>query len=113
MADAELRELLELAAKAAGIDPDAPIVEGNPYMPETYERLWAPHTDDGDSRRLQVALRIETRWAGGYWIVQSHDCASGTHFGITGRDGGDDAAALRLAVLRAAADIGRAMSKAR
>lgn len=102
-----LRELLELAAKAAGIDLDAPIVEGNPYTPETYERPWAPHLDDGDSSRLQVACGISMVFYPklariiahqGEAVAEVIDCADLSP------------EAIRMAVLRAAAEMGRMMA---
>lgn len=116
MSPAELRELLELAAKAAGYSVRTDL---------TYEAgividdgiVWKPHTDDGDSRRLGVALLIEiqfgvtysvaaTKWLYDWRIRQARDQISevveyGPH--------DDPCAATRLAVLRVAAEIGRAM----
>lgn len=90
------RELLELAAKAAG-------VEGRirqfqlPYRSEIHigigKHRWNPLTDDGDALRLAVKIgwlpdRVE--FAG---LAMSHD----------------PYAATRRAIVRAAAEIGRAM----
>ena len=56
------RELLELAAKAAGIKgryADGVIWYRNPFGDEVG---FNPANDDGDSRRLQVALSIDLRF---------------------------------------------------
>lgn len=89
------RELLELAAKAAGLDyrhEDGEIRYGDASM------KWNPLTNDGAALRLAVKLRIEVRpvymWKGPW------------------DDGGalqDPYAATRLAIVRAAAEIGRKM----
>jgi len=81
------RELLELAAKAAGI----PWVEGGP------SRMgwagWNPLTDDGDALRLAVKLNID---AG----------KPGMRLSVDWREGEDPYAATRRAIVRAAAAIG-------
>ena len=111
------RELLELAAKAAGIDlawdGDAPkeITEhwsGNPEEPP-HERAWDwnPLTDDGDALRLAAQLSIGLHW-----------CASGRVYAHW--DGGEAAessrenrqANLRRAIVLAAAKIGEGGDKA-
>ena len=96
------RELLENAAKAAGISSDcfhdrydhwdkdhAPVLVG---------RAWNPLSDDGDALRLAVNLRHEL----GTGIAQC--------FGIGRFDEykDDPLAATRRAIVRAAAEIGKA-----
>lgn len=64
------RELLELAAKAAGLNIKAERVDSDDAFmcfvvgrKGTREKVdWNPLTDDGDSRRLQVALAIDLRF---------------------------------------------------
>lgn len=100
------RELLELAAKAAGhqIDPIDAM-----HDPEDWA-VWNPLTDDGDALRLAVRLKIEVapevfsksrvdaRSPRGKWLWEMYE------------DHGDDGKkAARYAILRAAAEIGRAM----
>lgn len=59
------RELLELAAKAAGLsdrlgfgfDSPVPYFTGGPKRPEPI--YWNPLTDDGDALRLAVKLRLQ------------------------------------------------------
>ena len=96
------KELLELAAKAAGIDarrlPDA--------WPNRFDDyLWNPLTDDGDALRLAVKLKFEV----------SVDVVSTSISGICDSDkdfvlelhGDDPYAATRQAIVRAAAEIGK------
>ena len=109
----ELRGLLELAAKAAGYDvvwneqwqcfqhrnprPDSIGVVRHPWVPN----------DDGDSRRMEVALRLSVIHSiDGAVMVMSHDLS----VAVTEAAGGDQDATTRLAVLRAAAEIGRSMA---
>ena len=107
----EDKELLELAAKAAGIplakwgpkgtwDED-PQLEG--WM-DTTCNFWNPLTDDGDALRLAVKLglriSVET-WSDGSDVVLVED---ETEFCDN-----DPYAATRRAIVRAAAEIGKAM----
>ena len=93
------REMLELAAKAAGIEH----LSGEYYVsgPELWDierkRWWRPLTNDGDAFRLMVALRL---WRDDPDIccierVEDHD--------------GDAYAATRRAIVRVAAQIGAQM----
>ncbi len=102
------RELLELAAKAAGIPLEW---DGNPrdwqpmyYKGKTYH-AWEPLTDDGDALRLAVKLRMQID------ILDRSIYAlamGGTK--VCELDRADPQAAARRAVTRAAAEIGRSMS---
>jgi hypothetical protein len=99
------RELLEAAAKAAGIEvveEDASL--GGAFWIWTESRsqdLWSPLTDDGDALRLAVKLGIVIEqgdgWsdAGGWCTVYHSDHKD------------DPYAATRRAIVRAAAEIGR------
>lgn len=113
------RELLELAAKAAGVWQDG-------YRPEhrqgegwlclrpadekcPFVSIWAPLTDDGDALRLANKLRIH---------IEHMKTLSGKDFGIncwpsghgeagvSEEDLADYDAATRRAIVRAAAAIG-------
>lgn len=114
------RELLEMAAKACGkyapkedcpngwhgIDPDGYGVftmGGEGRFPDY---AWNPKNDDGDGASMEAALGIRVtwhsdgvvcglRWAGSTELFDDH--------------GGDKQAARRMASLRVAAEIGRAM----
>jgi len=104
------KELLELAAKAAGIEcywvesgPDSPTMVLN----EPYYATWNPLTDDGDALRLAVKLGL------GISITLSNKRTDVVTFSgpITSviEAHGDPYAATRRAITRAAAEIGKAM----
>ncbi len=62
------RELLEMAAKAAGypIHSDAWAMRASGGQPSLYignnGPIWNPLVDDGDALRLAVQLQIKVRW---------------------------------------------------
>ena len=105
------RELLELAAKAAGIEVfdgehgdklrvyyTCPHTGLNRYAP------WNPLTDDGDALRLAVKLKLSVwfeereyhEWTHIIWVSPVFEPYTG-----------DVNAATRRAIVRAAAEIGR------
>ena len=96
------RELLELAAKAAGIElkwsgeMDVP-----PRMQPSWES-WSPLTDDGDALRLAVKVELHvfgSRIGGSVnedIFIDAWDCNNNPY------------AATRRAIVRAAAEIGKA-----
>ena len=103
MTDTTNREMLELAAKAAGYsfkwgkdwhDKGAPLVD---------DKLWNPLDDDGDNRRLQVDLKIE--------LIITDQSANACFDGVFYSEplGKDARKAARRAVVRAAAEIGKGM----
>ena len=117
---AEDRQMLELAAKAAKIEicewvEDGCDDFGNTQgfrLKDNYNRYSNPKNDDGDALRLAVMCRIEfyegtgdgpEAWAG-YWkkgaVKQKFLCESRAS---------DQYAATRLAILRAAVEMGKAM----
>ena len=113
MIDPVDRQMLELAAKAGGIrlEWDGPPDKWQPmyYKGKTYHS-WDPRHDDGDSRRLQNHLRIGVEYEKLHtvavwcqviddWITEY--CEDGM--------GADIDDKTRLAVLRAAAEFGKAM----
>ena len=132
------RELLELAAKAAGYE----VLDwyGERYTTTDGDRLfpWNPLADDGDALRLAVALNIEYVFQsicivvakvsriGGSIFDKKHsatvdyvpeemfassygpDISHANYLVSTGMIRGK-APAVRLAIVRAAAEIGRAM----
>ena len=110
------RELLELAAKAAGIvnytfhdgvfQPKCLFVEtGSRGGDQGY--YWSPLTDDGDALRLAVRLEIRARYDRRLSIAWVESpfievrCDDAVLF--------DEYAATRRAIVRAAAEIGRKM----
>jgi len=109
------RELLELAAKAAGIeyrrDIDGEVIEycGGGLCIAKYGEKWNPLTDSGDALELAVKLNLQINPT-----VQTHYGPASTAYdggvGIsTIQHGGDASMATREAIVRAAAEIGRAM----
>lgn len=97
------RELLELAAKAAGYqlkrmcDPVESGEEGSDFF-HLDNRYWNPLTDDGDALRLAVKaglLQDDDRWS----MLQK----------FRGELTGFDYSGARRAIVLAAAEIGRAM----
>ena len=102
------RELLELAAKAAGIElrwhPD-----GTAYSDSRckgYWGVWNPIADDGDALRLAVKCNLD--------IELQEDCIFANGFEVQNRQllewhKDDPYAATRRAIVRAATEIGRSM----
>lgn len=123
------RELLELAAKAAGIkiirsrlaDPlwsDMLIENSNVENDGNPSARWNPLTEDGDAFRLAGKLRIDFTWQPAMEEVIAyptmHDTLEITEEYKEYSDHGLPVdtyryAALRRAIVRAAAEIGRAM----
>lgn len=105
------RELLEMAAKAAGLHVKGWVgdrmVFFNPITGSAEEH-WNPLTDDGDALRLAVALKLEVMFFLGFGEVHSAHCAMNGDNKIEPL-GVDDYAATRRAIVRAAAAIGSAM----
>jgi len=98
-------ELLEAAARAAGID-----LSGGEDEHGAYEENWNPLTDDGDALRLAVKLDIDF-----YMGADSGGPEAWAGYYLPGRDNKvhacepirkDPYAATRRAIVRAAAEIG-------
>ena len=102
------RELLELAAKAAGIGPIIRFEDGGLLIgPNRHSRYWNPRSHNGDSLLLAAKLELEVSIWFGFQEVRCENY-SGAIRGIA--DFTDDRAYdYRLAIVRAAAEIGRAM----
>jgi hypothetical protein len=103
------RELLELAAKAAGLDVRwiaecQDFYEHRPHMLPGYWDKWNPLTDDGDALRLAVKLRMNVHLDSNMVDVDP----DGVHW-FSEAYGDDPYAATRRAIVRAAAEIGRNM----
>jgi hypothetical protein len=110
------RELLELAAKAAGIEIHSydPISDriytprSLPMLEGSYLHTWNPLTDDGDALRLAVQLQIIVgRYDNYVNAAPLHDGAK--EIVIWSHNEKDPYAATRRAITRAAAEIGRSM----
>lgn len=106
------RELLELAARAAGIGPVIGFAaESCELMIGTRNnmRYWRPLTDDGDALRLAVKLGLDITFYNGYQEVHA-DSASGDQLSPAIEEYGEDRfSATRRAIVRSAAEIGRTM----
>ena len=103
------KELLELAAKAAGIDWfDDPAAKHGCGLHMKSGPFWNPLTDDGDALRMAVKLHINIE----IWNV---DTLIGANIYLRGRGHGyfqeryttDPYAATRRAIVRAAAESGK------
>ena len=100
------RELLELAAKAAGMEVIHDAADRGLWI-HGVEDEWNPLTDDSDALRLAVKLQLfiqinsgsatAWKWRGENWYEQASDYAD------------DMGATTRRAIVRAAAEIGRNM----
>ena len=103
-------ELLELAAKAAGIYKDALDCEW--YDPHGYVRPdWNPLTDDGDALRLAVKLEL-TIYPPQPNTAQYNKAGCQDHtatIDILEPNSGNPEAATRRVIVRAAAAIGEQM----
>lgn len=108
------RELLEKAAKAAGIriegDADKLVVFPGHFAggfsvfnDKGGSQLWNPLQDDGDGARLEAALDLSVQWQRHHVIVGSH--ASNRWQGGYHMHGGDKQKARRYAACMAAAAI--------
>lgn len=110
------KELLELAAKAAGIDLDYRRSSNAFYFddPETGREQWCPLDDDGQALRLAVKLQLtvcnEHVSSGVAYCIHEYDACPEVRSGI-GEDEVIEAdyAATRRAIVLAAAEIGKAM----
>jgi len=100
------RELLEMAAKAAGYDG----LRWSMLRQCFYDCsgiYWRPLDDDGDALRLAVKLQLQIR-PNGYDVMVVARLPS--HIAIAEAcDHKDPYAATRRAIVRAAAEIGRGM----
>lgn len=97
------RELLELATKAAGIS--GAFENGVIWYKNEFgdDAGFNPLADDGDALRLAVRLNLSVVFGANYVIVGESIQAP------TVNNADDPCAATRRAIVRAAAEIGRAM----
>ena len=112
----ELRELLELSAKAMGYEvmPPQPIDgewiwcgdgQGRPFT-------WLPHRDKAQCFDIKCELRVDIDWWEALGSVQARKASPANHISIFEKfsdHDGDHAKAHMIAVLRVAAEIGRRM----
>ena len=114
------RELIALAAKAAGIPPPADAYEGAIdstgafiYYDDCEGKswhAWNPLADDVSAMQLVVKLRLHLV-AGSVFAEVLLPGLHGDYAGaaLVERNGADPAAALRRAITRAAAEVGRSI----
>jgi hypothetical protein len=122
------KELLELAAKAAGLKKDdSPYngggrgndgfcITGAMMLDWSNNKRWNPLTDDGDALRLAVKLQIDIEWRYGEVWAYRHASADGECFTAIEAAADHDPEiigtgdrATRRAITRAAAEIGKTM----
>lgn len=123
----DTRELLELAAKACGMNvlsPGMPWLESEGWFYNEHEHgggmfshslerstqsRWNPLKDDGDALRLAVALKLNV-YTYGISAVGVACHLPGSNLSMTEAVHNDDyLTATRLAIVKAAAEIGRRM----
>lgn len=102
----EATQLLHLAAKAVGIEYASTESSGLALIRGGY---WNPRKDDGDSRRLAVALRLTCSWDKFDGAEYATATPPHTHQGYDCIVKDDPNDAARQAVLLAAAAIGKEM----
>lgn len=103
------RELLELAAKAAGKDIDLSRYDedwGFAILHMAKWKWWNPLADDGDALRLAVKLDIDVRPSMSGKTKFRYAWINGKSYSDVNVD---SYAATRRAIVRAAAEIGKAM----
>lgn len=104
------KELLELAAKAAGIVWFAWIKHGSYGGLTTPNGMWNPLTDDGDALRLAVKLHMKVYPGEAYaWEAAIADYSHNFSGVCDEEEEPDTYAATRLAIVRAAAEVGKAL----
>ena len=107
------QELLELAAKAAGVDFD-----GNTFIKrDRYSsNIWDPLFDDGDALRLavQLGMRVYVYSDGGdnVTVVANDELAAKDAPHISEAHGEDKLSATRRAIVRAAAEMAKTAGQA-
>ena len=108
------RELLELAALAAGQERSA----AGDLWSNARGRLWDPLTDDGDAHRLAVKLRlsVDHNHAADQqrWVAADRNGCEGCYAPVVAVEDefeeSERPAATRRAIVRAAAQIGSGIS---
>lgn len=113
------REMLEMAAKAAGYKVrwhekwqcyvhEEPFNTDNPPTPAGQRQIWVPLSDAGDALRLAVTLRLKIE----SWVDGLSACAIASFDGMAVYErhyGDDPERATRRAIVRVAAEIWKAM----
>lgn len=108
------REMLELAAKACGLQDYAwcepwkcmALMDG--YGGFVSNKCWNPARSDGDCARMEAALSIDVSWTGSY-VMADHFSLSDCMIEPFALHKEQKQSARRMASLRVAAAIGKAM----
>lgn len=110
--DAELKELLTLAAKACSIDLVEDICSDLMWIREkpgdNSGLIWAPHLDDGDGARMEANRGLRVSWGSAAVYVDHYSIGEVNE--LYADHNGDRQAARRWASFRAAAQIGKGMT---
>lgn len=101
------RELLEMAAKAAGVAGRYFWSINDAGIETQGGGVWNPLDDDGQALRLAVKLRITVELTARTVLAAADGASPSAH--VLDLLGVDPSAATRRAIVRAAAEIGRAM----
>jgi len=103
------QELLELAAKAAGMPAFASGATGLRVSHDGRRSgyIWNPLTDDGDALRLAVKLGIDISQ---FPVTEKVEAWAHMSYGLGEDYKGDPYAATRRAIVRAAAEIGKSIN---
>lgn len=106
------QRLLDQAAKAAGLIKhkycDAwKAMAAYTVQDGFYGPTWNPLKDDGDALRLAALLKMDIEFFGSVSDVRASRWHRKRHYEAWGEAKDDMAKALRLAITRVAADIGR------
>jgi hypothetical protein len=111
------KELLEFAAKAAGMkvlhDPNGvprDCTGMHPSMNIFAGKVWNPLTDDGDALRLAVKCGLSVQVGASVFVHGDPDFCDPAYIGVEICESlkTDPYAATRRAIVRAAAEIGKA-----
>jgi hypothetical protein len=99
------RELLELAAKAAGINTKRALGFSDvAFGWQKHLTPWNPLTDDGNAFHLMSKLKLDISYSGN-WVFVSNDSGD-----LSSEQCNDDpSGATRLAIVKAAAEIGKSL----
>lgn len=109
------RELLQLAAKTIGLELEGDLY-GNPgpWMPMYYQgktyHPWNPLKDDGDALRLANELELNIFHSRGNAYAMESESDQSDEQIVSHRNCKDKNEAMRRAIVRVAAEIGKAMT---
>ena len=99
------RELLELAAKAISLPECGWMGPAFMYVKDNRFTDWNPLTDDGDALRLAVLLKFMVDVDGVFCTTVTHGAEDFCELHM-----GDQYAATRRAIVRAASEIGKSIT---